>query len=159
GEGDRPFGPEFAEGTLFETCMRRMVLAFMADESFVNLRGHTQKAEDTIYRSEKAYQFLLEVVCGLKSPVKGETEVQGQFRDFIESLGETHQLKNLMVEVLRDARKVRTEFLNGLGGQSYGSFARRRLREFQNVHVVGTGHLAEELFPWLAKIPSQVHVY
>src|ERR1041385_6331828 len=36
-----------------------------------------------VFSGEDAYAFCLEVVCGLRSPLAGETEVMGQFRDFI----------------------------------------------------------------------------
>src|SRR4051794_17953925 len=55
---------------VWATCLRS--LAF----------GGTPETGDEYYLQGEAYRFLLEVVCGLKSPIVGETEVFGQFKVF-----------------------------------------------------------------------------
>jgi glutamyl-tRNA reductase len=80
----------------------------------------------------------------------GETQVMGQFKSFLASLGgEQAWLRRLGQRWLADAREVRTEHLQGLGSRSYGSAVRRYLDEVSHVAVIGTGKLAQEILPFL----------
>jgi glutamyl-tRNA reductase len=99
----------------------------------------------------EAYRLLLEILCGLQSPMLGETQVMGQFKSFLSSLGgEQAWLRRLGQRLLADAREVRTQHLQGLGSRSYGSAVRRYLHEVSHVAVIGTGKLAQEVLPFLA---------
>lgn len=133
----------------WQTCLRRIVLA---DESYcseIESRGDIQ-----IYRGISAYQFLLEVVCGLHSPLIGETEVMGQFRDFCASAKFPPTswgwfLRQTTANLIMDAKRVRHRHLEGLGSQTYGSFVRQQLKDVPSVIVIGAGKLASEIVPWL----------
>jgi glutamyl-tRNA reductase len=98
-----------------------------------------------------AYRLLLEILCGLQSPMLGETQVMGQFKAFLSSLDGTHAwLTRLGQRLLADARDIRTRHLQGLGSRSYGSAVRRHLSGCSHAALIGTGKLAQEVLPFLA---------
>jgi glutamyl-tRNA reductase len=100
----------------------------------------------------EAYLFLLETICGLNSPMLGETQVLGQFRTFLASLppDEASWLGPLGRQLMTDARAIRERHLRGLGSRSYGSAVRRHLDGADTVALVGAGSLATELLPYLS---------
>lgn len=99
---------------------------------------------------EAAYTHLLEVICGLESPIVGETEVMHQFKMFVAGLPAEHAaIRDMSERLLVDARVVRARHLVGLGSRSYGSAVRRHVRDCSRVALVGTGMLAHELLPFL----------
>ncbi len=114
------------------------------------------------YRGAAAYRFLLEVACGLHSPLLGETEVMGQFKALLKqtesaAAGEeraAYELRNMLGAILTDAKAVRREHLANLGSQSYGSLARKYLRDTRAVHLLGAGSLVEDLLPWMKTFPE-----
>ena len=134
------------------TCVRSLLIA-PSDLQ-------TGQKYDEIYRGVEATQFLTEIVAGLKSPMLGETEVHGQFKEFISQvesdISEKLYLELMSVHFL--ARKVRAEFLKNLGCQSYGSFARKKMKEVKELTVFGSGQLAKEILPWLVKNRNPVRV-
>jgi glutamyl-tRNA reductase len=114
------------------------------------------------YFGLEAYRFFLEVVCGLHSPIVGETEVMGQFKDLIDganSIAEPirSQALRFLKQVLTDAKNVRQTALRDLGSRTYGSLIRKFIKESPSVTVLGSGKLAEELLPWFKNGPP-VHL-
>ncbi len=98
-----------------------------------------------------AYRLLLEVLCGLQSPMVGETQVLGQFKAFLATLDRGQGwLTRLGQRLLTDAREIRTSFLQGLGSRSYGSAVRRHLNGCTHAAIIGTGKLADEVLPFLS---------
>lgn len=144
---------------VWRTCLRTLVFGPAdAIDSLPRLPG------DVVYRGLEAYGFCLEVACGLRSPLIGETEVFGQFKNACQSFAPLDdpwgsQFRRFTTGVFADAKKVRQAHLSGLGSQSYGSVVRRELKGCQDVHVIGAGHLVEEMLPWLAKDGVAVHVH
>lgn len=140
----------------WNTCLR-----YIAVGSIDSIKALPIDSHDQLHVGRKAYVFLLEVVCGLHSPVQGETEVHGQYRDFLESIKPNIERSffDLLTGVHIHAKKVRTQHLRGLGSQSYGSYCRRKVRGLPEVHLVGSGHMVSELLPWLTKldVPVKVH--
>lgn len=111
---------------------------------------------DQVYRHDQAYRFLLEVACGLQSPILGETEVFGQFREFADQWSEQSPFfQNLYADV----KNVRQTHLSHLGSQSYGSWVRKQVSGGRPVHIIGTGQLAQEVFVWLRKQNSNIYFY
>lgn len=97
-----------------------------------------------------AYHLLLEILCGLQSPMIGETQVLGQFKTFLGSVAPEHAwIGRVGQRLLADAREVRTAHLQGLGSRSYGSAVRRDLHDVTHAVVIGTGKLAGEVLPFL----------
>src|SRR5215831_12199098 len=86
-----------------------------------------------IFRGREAYRFLLEVVCGLNSPIVGETAVMGQFKEFSQhakfpttSWGAF--LRRITSNLMMDAKRIRHDHLQGIGSQSYGSLVRQHVK-------------------------------
>lgn len=129
-------GPAPERSLTWKTCRREM---HFLDEPIAALpSGALADAE--------AYQLLLEVVCGLHSPILGETEVQAQFKSFAAEAAASGRddLARLCQWLLADAKTVRHEHLQGFGARSYGALA---MAHFSGTHlvVVGTGALAAEV--------------
>jgi len=143
----------------WQTCLRRIVFLKRAELSWI-----PQDPNLKLYTGPEAYRFLLEVICGLQSPLVGETEVMGQFRKFRNEAqfpatvwGES--LQKLTTDLLRDARLVRQHHLQGLGSQSYGSLVRKCVKGSTTVALLGTGNLAQEILPWLNEKDIAVRLF
>ncbi len=155
----------------FETCLRAV------DLHLVNPPAHLEEEENSsdfnsefflagsisdtkafkfkgeLMSNEEAYQFLLELICGLKSKVLGETEILGQFKDFCQrEEGSSHwpYFQVWMKNLLQDAKNIREEYLRGLGQQSYGGYLRSRLAPHSDLLILGAGSLVSDLLPWLS---------
>src|SRR5215471_12267924 len=149
--------PAVLNGIEWQTCLRRIL--------FLNARDNrdlieTVEAGDLIpptveiFRGQAAYAFLLEVICGLNSPIVGETAVMGQFKEFLLNAKFPNSswgnfLRQLATNLMIDAKRVRTRHLQGLGSQSYGSLVRQYVKGMPTVAVLGSGKLAREILPWL----------
>lgn len=136
------------EGALhWKTCLRQFV--FLPDQQLLNSDWADEldfSNDDLILQGESALQELIEVLCGLHSPIVGETEVFGQFKIFIEqSKLQTKWLQFLLAEV----KKVRSQHMIGLGAHSYGSLLRKNLKASRGISMIGSGHLSLEILPWL----------
>ena len=113
-------------------------------------RGSRRFRRSRALHDEAAYAHLLEVICGLGSPIVGETEVMHQFKLFVTGLPAEHAvIRDMSERLLADARVVRARHLVGLGSRSYGSAVRRHVRDCSRVALVGTGMLAQEILPFL----------
>ena len=128
--------------TCWRTCLREVL--FLGPEAVVNQAPGED--ECPIVRDADAYALLLEIVCGLRSPLLGETEVQAQFKDFLAALDPVAErwLRRVGERVLADAKLIRHGFLQGFGAHSYGQIAVRYL-EGDRVALIGTGALAREV--------------
>ena len=149
--------PAVLNGLEWQTCLRRIL--------FLNLIEHRALIEAAeratqfstgveIYRGRAAYEFLLEVICGLNSPLLGETAVMGQFREFCAHARFPNTswgwfVRQFTANVLVDAKRVRHDHLQGIGSQSYGSLVRQHAKGMPTVAVLGAGKLAREILPWL----------
>lgn len=129
---------------VWETCLRS--IAFTADPDQVDLADH-----DELFVSHHAYEFLLEIICGMQSPIVGETEVFGQFKNFAKEWQRLEpQRASLIQRLFADAKEIRSRFLCGLGTQSYGGWLKRNMNSRQ-IHIIGGGQLAQEISPYLLK--------
>ncbi|HHQ13727.1 MAG TPA: hypothetical protein ENK16_01750 [Chromatiales bacterium] len=116
---------------------------------------------DEVYHADDAYAFVLEVITGLHSPIAGETNVLGQFRrawnHFRTSApAEAVQALTATVEnLLKDTAAIRRDYLQGIGGASWGSLLRKLLRAQHSEHIllIGTGELARSIAPFFSAWP------
>ena len=143
--------PIALKGLEWQTCLRRISLLQKSNSVPV---VSTVPATTEIFEGIGAYNFLLEVVCGLRSPLVGETAVMGQFREFCAHAKFPASewgwfLRRLTSDILVDAKRVRYRHLEGLGTQSYGGMVRHHLKNVPSVFVLGAGQLAHEILPWL----------
>lgn len=148
--------PAVLNGLEWQTCLRRIqFLNRIENSSLIEAaERNTLTTGIEIYRGREAYEFLLEVICGLNSPLVCETAVMGQFREFCAHAKFPNTswgwfLRQLTSNVLVDAKRVRHEHLQGVGSQSYGSLVRQHVKGMPTVAVLGAGQLAREILPWL----------
>ncbi len=137
------------------TCLRSIVIS-------ENPKPVKALESYEFYSGREAFRFLLEVICGLHSPMFGETEVFGQFKDFVSKNRREFGSEMIYVvnSLLQEAKKIRKDYLQNLGCASYGSLLRKHLRSTdQDIHIIGAGSLSQDLLPWLAKSRGLVHVY
>jgi glutamyl-tRNA reductase len=144
----------------WQTCLRQLVL--LQRDAIPPTYSKALPAHE-IYHAGHAYQFLLEIICGLHSPLLGETEVLGQFREFYLAAHFPENawgnfLRQLTADLLRDAKRIRQQHLQGLGHRSYGSHASQWLQGLSVIGVLGAGQLVSELVPWLTA-QAEVRVY
>lgn len=145
--------PELTEGLVWKTCLRQI--------AFVPAGANVIPYEegDEIYSGKDAFAFLLEIICGLQSPIVGETEIFGQFKNFVGTALEkqtflTLQLRGFFQSLIQTAKSLRAEHLVGLGSQGYGSLVRKLAKNDKAVTLLGSGQLVEEVLPWVAKEKS-----
>ena len=143
--------PAAINGLEWQTCLRRIVLLHKSESAA--LTADLPAGSET-YEGQDAYNFLLEVICGLQSPLLGETAVMGQFKEFCATarfpMNEWGAfLRRMTSDLLVDAKRVRCRHLEGLGSQSYGGMVRQHLKGIPSVMVLGAGQLAEEILPWI----------
>lgn len=149
--------PVVLGGLEWRTCLRRVLFLNQNEHSaLIKAAGESAQlsADLHIHRGHAAFKFLLEVICGLNSPLVGETAVMGQFREFVAQAKFPNTswgnfLRQLMAGVIVDAKRVRHDHLQGLGSQSYGSLVRQHVKGLPEVAVLGAGQLAREILPWL----------
>jgi glutamyl-tRNA reductase len=139
----------------WKTCMREIAIG----PSSLSLDPILSYTQVEVHRGADAYRFLLEVACGLYSPVIGETEVFGQFKKaFLE--GElSENIRKLGQSINNDVKLVRDRHLKNLGSQSYGSLTRKAVQSSEEVHIIGAGQLAEEVIVWLNKSKRKIHIH
>ncbi len=146
----------FSCGNYFvlSTCQRTLIIGFKQELLYLAKRD----PQSDIYLGENAYHFLLEVICGLKSKLVGESEIVGQFREAYSQFVK-HPAKNpLVLEILhklfQDSKKIRSQFLTHVGQQSYAGIAKKLLSQTEgnkDVLVLGSGSLAADLLKVLTK--------
>jgi glutamyl-tRNA reductase len=149
--------PAVLNGIEWQTCLRRILFLNARDNHDILETIETEALLPPIvevFRGEQAYGFLLEVICGLNSPIVGETAVMGQFKEFLQNAKFPNTswgnfLRQLATNLMIDAKRVRTRHLQGLGSQSYGSLVRQHVKGMPAVAVLGSGKLAREILPWL----------
>jgi glutamyl-tRNA reductase len=147
----------------FRTCLREIIIGYDTQQ-ILDLAERIQGPAKSIKVGCDAYQFLLEVICGLHSPVVGETEVLGQFKGLLEkasfdkSTGD-QMLKRIFQGLLTDTKLVREQYLKGMGTQSYGGLVRKNLKPGQPVNIIGAGLLVKDMLPWLTKSTSTLSLF
>lgn len=138
------------EAPVWKTCLRQLV--FVPAEHWDLFQELNDLRGDEIRFDEDALQFLLEVLCGLHSPVFGETEVFSQFKNFLNEIPDGHVLKRvpgLSAMILRTVKEVRHAHLREAGTFSYGQMIRRKLKDEKTVCLWGFGQLGQKVARYL----------
>ena len=147
-----PAAPGFLH---FGTCLRSIVLTTRPETpSFLG--------DYEVFEGREAYIFRLEVICGVRSALFGETEILGQFREFLRNNDALLKgpLRPISSQLIVDAKKIRFQHLQNLGSHSYGSLVRKKMESHhQQIHFVGSGQLTQEILPWLRKLPLDIAIY
>ena len=138
------------------TCLRSIVVTEAEGPLPESLKGHD------FMKGEAAYAFLLKVICGLDSPLLGETEVLGQFKTFFRNHSQefSSHVRDCLDNLNRHAKKIRSQYLQNLGCTSYGSLLRKEIRGGREaLTFLGAGSLAQDIFPWFAKVQNPLAVF
>lgn len=105
-----------------------------------------------VFQGAKAYAFLLEVLCGLRSKLVAETEIIRQFKKCYADYGQANcrcgQLMKVVERVLKDAKEIRHLHLRQVSGRSYASLCRKivtKEKQISRALIVGSGDLARDL--------------
>ncbi len=145
----------------WKTCMRSM---YIGDVRILDLNQFKKSEHYQFFVGYEAYQLLLKIVSGVKSKLLGETEISSQFKENFQnaklpknSIGE--YLMKLRDQIIEDSRKIRSNYLRGLGDQSYGGIANKYLKPESNISILGTGNLTRKIIPWLLEKKRNVTVF
>lgn len=146
---------------VFETCLRQIVfldsdhfLTQPAYQDFLNARAGAVE----VFKGERAYQFALEVICGLHSLIKGETEIFGQFKEFsVQNKGliDTLAMTDVFKQLFTDCKTLRSTRIQNWSHNTYGSVTRKLVQPKDGVALLGAGQLAEEIAPWLKHVKNK----
>jgi glutamyl-tRNA reductase len=140
-------------------------------ELIKNLIPLSEKSPVQAYLGFEAYKVALEILCGLKSHIKGEYEIVGQFKKSLQEYLENSQrnpwLIKILEKLLKDNKDVRSQFLTHVGTKSYARLVRKILQSRINnidetcssesiaqrsdILIVGSGSLAKDLVGQLSK--------
>lgn len=164
-------GPHFR----WDTCLRTVAIfpeqsgEKSPEESINQFDSRLESGE--IFTGESAYEKLLELICGLHSPLVGETEVFGQFKEAVQKFQTENKSTNEGLSsafnqafrvwsngLIEDAKQIRRQYLQDIGSQSYGSLVRRELRELgsASIEIIGAGRLVADILPWISKKTDRV---
>ena len=131
------------------TCQRTLIADVLdGKESLEFYLRHLPYA----LNQKDAYQFLLEVVCGIKSKLVGESEIVGQFKEgfekYLESSARKSTITQIIQKLFKDGKSVRSKFLADIGQYSYAGVTKKLIKNRGNenkILIVGSGQLAEDL--------------
>ena len=147
-------------GALLTACARVFRLSTCQREIDVHFTAPAELPDDAgleLHRGVEGYCVLLEIATGLRSAIPGETNVFGQlraaWREHLQRFpDDAHSDFGELIDALfADTRAIRTRFLQDIGGNSYGTLARKLLRQApgKRVLIVGNGELARSVAPML----------
>lgn len=141
---------------VLKTCQRTLIIE--------NNILSSELTQGYAMQGKEAYQFLLEVICGLQSKLLGENEIVSQFKEAYKlySVDEykCNTLLSILEKLFKDAKEIRTRYLIGLGQKTYSSIARRHVvnkNKASKVLILGSGQLAIDLInQFKKKVPVYV---
>jgi glutamyl-tRNA reductase len=146
---------DLPESFCLDSCQRTLWVDFESKRCEI--------AGSETYFGADAYQFLLRVASGLESQVVGETDIFGQLKEAWKNakvpVSLRVELSPWIQKIFEDTKEIRTQYLQNLGGSSYGSLLRKLLREKRVSRsagpclLIGAGQLAESLAPYLLQDP------
>tara|TARA_Y100001954_G_scaffold93060_1_gene101896 strand:- start:7088 stop:8134 length:1047 start_codon:yes stop_codon:yes gene_type:complete len=151
--------PDLDQSDLFilKTCQRTLIVGLKQSLSLKKI-VHFSLPEHTPLEGIKAYSFLLETICGLKSRLQGENEIASQFkhafRNYLRSSQKNLFLVSVLEKLLKDSKDIKTDFLGEIGQQSYSSISKKILLQHStsnDVLITGTGALCHSLIKVLKK--------
>ncbi len=140
---------------VLQTCQRVLLIGFASQIDAI-------KSIDfkycEIYRSDEAYNFLLQVICGLRSNILAEGEIVRQFKKAYENYkvkeNRNTKLMRIIERVFKDAKEIRTQHLHDLNGTSYASLSRKIVNSkgnFKDLLLLGSGDLSHDIIKLFQK--------
>ena len=135
------------KGLMLKTCLRTMVFVEESDLGNVSLEKDLH-----VYTGYEALNYAIKVMSGLESPVLGETEIFGQFKNQVMPQlddSKNQKFKEAIQFVLSMVKQIRSKHFVGQGAQTYGGLVRKLLKSEDNVLFIGAGSFAESIYPWV----------
>ncbi len=130
-----------------KTCQRQLIVGF----NTTPLR-YPKSAEHQSLEGQKAYMFLLETICGLKSRMLGESEIVAQFKEaftfYLAREDKNPYVIQVFEKLFKDAKEIRTKYLARIGQLSYAGLTKKFLLDEasdREVLIYGSGQLAFDL--------------
>jgi hypothetical protein len=154
--------PEASSEFVVDTCLRQIQIGLPPAGTHGPWRPFLPRknptADPELRSGGDAYQFLLEVTTGMRSAIPGETNVFGQFKkDWIDfrRTGEANAVTSLapfMHRLINDTKAVRQQYLEGIGGSSYGSLVRKLIapNPDERILFIGAGDLTQSMLPFFS---------
>jgi hypothetical protein len=139
-------------GLYLNTCLRQLVIL---DDTGCRQALPLSDPELQWFDNHAAYNFLLQTATGLNSSIPGETNILGQFKHAwrtwraVAPADQAQRLDATMQRLFVDSNKVRAAYLQGIGGNSYGSLVRKLLAPDSTARIlfIGSGKLADSMRP------------
>jgi glutamyl-tRNA reductase len=144
--------PPACVSAIFEirTCQRTLVIG---KNAHADLQLMLQPRR--YFEGVDAYEFLLRFASGLESEIKGETDVFGQVKTAFKNLTVQNpkladELQSIFLKIFEDTKEIRTQYLQGIGGSTYGALARRLLNPIasEKVLILGAGQISKSVAPY-----------
>jgi hypothetical protein len=139
-----------------DTCLRQLaIIDATQTPEFIRSREFTADPHIEWHLGTSAYSFLLQTATGLNSSIPGETNILGQFKqawNLWRKQAEPEQVCQLhtaMHRLFSDSNQIHRNYLQGIGGNSYGSLVRKILAPASDSRLlfVGAGKLARTIMP------------
>ena len=122
---------------VWKTCLREVV--FLSASISEEWASDWQALDET-----ESLCYLTEVLCGLHSPLLGENEVFGQFKQFVEEQRSKHiplfaESQKWLQFLIQNVKYFRNKFGKCWGSNSYGSLLRKSNLSFSvvGIHMPG----------------------
>lgn len=143
---------------LINTCLRKIWITFDSNSTLETF-FFEQKIDR--FLGGEAYEFLLRIACGLESEIIGETDIFGQFKTAWADYKKQHStqiesLQHWIQKLFEDTKEIRTQHIQNIGGNNYGSLVRKMIKERSTktgrskpILLVGAGNLAKAILPYL----------
>ncbi len=139
---------------MLKTCQRTLILSTQKILS-ISLENCQH------FNGDKAYTYLMEMICGLKSELLAESEITGQvkeaYREYMKKEDKDPIIVRILEKLFKDAKEIRTSYLIGIGQKTYGAITKKILarhvlqKDKADVLVLGTGKLAIQIVENLKK--------
>jgi glutamyl-tRNA reductase len=138
---------------VFETCLRKIYF-FQTDKVSLDSDGVLGcDSSHRLYSGSAAIDFLLQLLCGLHSRILGETEIFGQFKEFIKRPEVVNSFLFINPGFVRfitgTVKEARETYIRHWGVKSYGSIIRKWAKNETEISIFGAGNLTQEILPWL----------
>ncbi len=139
---------------ILKTCQRTLVVTSKTPEICLSLRSQMKN----IIQGPEGYHFLMEVICGLKSRLLGETEIVSQFKEAFEKFL-AQDVRDPIVtltlqKLFKDAKKIRHDYLSDVGQYSYAGMTKKLITNRDHgplILIVGSGQLAKDLLKVMSR--------
>lgn len=128
---------------LLTTCLRVEMASVTEGGTFPSSEGLS--ATGRLREDEEAFQYLCRVAAGLESPLVGEPEVLGQFRQALNRYRQLRAHHASLVRILEAAVGVARRTRRLLGDEPGGSLAAvaaRLAQPYERVAILGSGAMA-----------------